>query len=174
MIQTKTLKEALKDPGVIEVVEELIGTVTEGKAGLMDNISFKTMNCKIHNLLPKGSIFKILSVKGLYTYGNFFCFFGVNESINYSLLRVRVSGETSTSMTMESICGGSRNYEHVEFFYQVKNNQLDVFAHIKTNSITLYLQPIDNVTAASTNIITPYELSSVDIQELKRIEIQNY
>ena len=25
MIQTKTLKEALKDPGVIEVVEELIG-----------------------------------------------------------------------------------------------------------------------------------------------------
>ena len=34
MIQTKTLKEALKDPGVIEVVEELIGEATATKGGL--------------------------------------------------------------------------------------------------------------------------------------------
>ena len=34
MIQTKTLKEALKDPGVIEVVEELIGEAGANKAGL--------------------------------------------------------------------------------------------------------------------------------------------
>lgn len=155
-------------------MEGLLPIVTEDKAGLMDSVSFKTMNCKIHNLLPKGSIFKILSVNGLYTHGNFFCFFGINEAINYSLLRVRVSGETSASIFMESIGGGSRNYEHVEFFYQVKNNQLDIFAHVKTSFITLYLQPIDNVTAASTKIITPYELTSINIQELKRIEIQNY
>ena len=34
MIQTKTLKEALKDPGVIEVVEGLIGIATYNKNGL--------------------------------------------------------------------------------------------------------------------------------------------
>lgn len=35
MIQTKTLKEALKDPGVIEVVEELIGAATPNNDGLL-------------------------------------------------------------------------------------------------------------------------------------------
>ena len=43
MIQTKTLKEALKDPGVIEVVEELIGTATWEKDGLMS----KTANFRM-------------------------------------------------------------------------------------------------------------------------------
>ena len=40
MIQTKTLKEALKDPGVIEVVEELIGIASEDKKGLMPTSGF--------------------------------------------------------------------------------------------------------------------------------------
>ncbi|WP_405371558.1 hypothetical protein [Phocaeicola sp.] len=35
MIQTKTLKEALKDPGVIEVVEGLLSEVTYSDKGLM-------------------------------------------------------------------------------------------------------------------------------------------
>lgn len=36
MIQTKTLKEALKDPGVIEVVEELLPTASSTHNGLLD------------------------------------------------------------------------------------------------------------------------------------------
>ncbi len=43
MIQTKTLKEALKDPGVIEVVEELLPEVSATRNGLANkqNVRFR-------------------------------------------------------------------------------------------------------------------------------------
>ena len=41
MIQTKTLKEALKDPGVIEVVGELLGTASSTTNGLMSSSTYK-------------------------------------------------------------------------------------------------------------------------------------
>ena len=44
MIQTKTLKEALKDPGVIEVVEELL------PVGLSRNIGLRSSSCKLFEM----------------------------------------------------------------------------------------------------------------------------
>ena len=49
MIQTKTLKEALKDPGVIEVVEELIGNIDTHSKGLMPANSYIRRHSKTPN-----------------------------------------------------------------------------------------------------------------------------
>jgi len=58
MIQTKTLKEALKDPGVIEVVEELIGEAGANKTGLLSAQKFKEYP---HFLKGYNSTYKIAS-----------------------------------------------------------------------------------------------------------------
>ena len=58
MIQTKTLKEALKDPGVIEVVEGLIGEAGTNKTGLLSAQKFKEYP---HFLKGYNSTYKIAS-----------------------------------------------------------------------------------------------------------------
>lgn len=66
MIQTKTLKEALKDPGVIEVVEELIGTVNSNNTGLAPNYGFINRTESLAGVPSYDSI----TESGIYVIGN--------------------------------------------------------------------------------------------------------
>lgn len=48
MIQTKTLKEALKDPGVIEVVGVLLPTATYNSKGIVSFATYRNIPQKIN------------------------------------------------------------------------------------------------------------------------------
>mgnify|MGYP000003827889 CR=1 FL=1 len=155
-------------------MEELIGTATTTHTGLIDVIDFKTIYCKMNELYPKNSVFKILTINGLYTFGIFSVLFGVNHDINYSVLRVRVTGETTGNVIMESLGGGSEGYKHVEFYFRIKDYQLEIFAKVIEASLLLNLRHMIRNSAESNKVSISNELTNIDVHELKKIEIQNY
>lgn len=163
MIQTKTLKEALKDPGVIEVVEGLIGNVTLEKNGLAtrQNVRFKMSRLKKDIWFHLGSsegekLNFLISASYASTY----------DSLYYASL---VSHE-STLSPYGKMWGITPHLNHFKLYSKKTDNRVDYYVNITTDWVSLRVLSIyaDNNTKIDATQIAP-----PTIEELTEIPIQN-
>lgn len=127
MIQTKTLKEALKDPGVIEVVEELIGVTSDKKNGLEDfrgrrvffTGSDKFDTIKLHH-----------SNSGIYRHISFSLRLSQEGYINSLLIFSGTTGDNKFNIRCNKAVWYSIGNRNIKFYIkQNEDGSVDIFAH---------------------------------------------
>ena len=163
MIQTKTLKEALKDPGVIEVVEGLIGNVTLEKNGLATrhNVRFKMSR------LEKDIWFNLGNASG--------------EKINIlisasyassqdSLYYASLVSHKSSSSPYGRIWSITPYLNHFKLYSKKTESRVDYYVNITTDWVSL---KILSIYTDNTSSIVVKEIETPNIEELTEIPIQN-
>lgn len=109
MIQTKTLKEALKDPGVIEVVGELLSEATTEKKGLMPSYRADKSTSV---LLDQNACILLFQTRLHKCFVDVYCYHAYRNLVRASLM---VSSESTICKgTVAFINGGSAT---TEFYY---------------------------------------------------------